>query len=161
MILPIKKYPNPVLRKKASFCKKIDERIKRIASDMIDTLTATNALGLAGNQVGILKRIVVIRIKEEPFVIINPRVISSDGICEASEGCLSFPSLFLNIKRAVNVTFKGLNINGDEIKGSLSGLSARAILHEIDHLDGILFIDKIEPLEKKRVLATLRKIKAT
>ncbi|MEW6681121.1 MAG: peptide deformylase, partial [bacterium] len=84
MILSIKKYPNPILRKEASLIKKIDEKIKKTASDMIDTVEATNGLGLAGNQVGVLKRIIVVRIKEKPFVILNPKIISTNGIEEAS-----------------------------------------------------------------------------
>lgn len=159
MILSIKKYPNPVLRKKAIDIKTITEKIQKIAQDMEETLIATNGLGLAGNQVGIPKRIILVRIEDNPFVIINPKIISTEGQEEASEGCLSFPGLFLPIKRAFSITFKGLNINGEEIKGGISGLPARIIQHEIDHLDAILFIDKIEKLEKKKVLALWKKNK--
>ncbi|MEW6007027.1 MAG: peptide deformylase [bacterium] len=162
MILTIKRYGNPILRKEASDVRKIDEKIRKIASDMIETLIAANGLGLAGNQVGILKRIIVVRIKEKPFVILNPKAISTSGIVEeASEGCLSFPSLFGNVQRAFTITFRGLNINGDEITGEISGLPARAIQHEIDHLDGILFIDRMDESERKKLLALWRKIKIT
>ncbi len=159
MILSTKRYPNPILRKKAFDVKKIDEKIKKIANDMIETVEATNGLGLAGNQVGILKRLIVVRINKKPYVIINPKIISTSGIEELSEGCLSFPGLFGNIKRAANVTFKGLNISGDEIKGEVSGLTARAVQHEINHLDGILFIDNMEKNERKNAMASWRKIR--
>ncbi|MEW6679949.1 MAG: peptide deformylase [bacterium] len=161
MILTIKRYGNPILRKEASNIKKIDEKIRKTASDMIETLIAANGFGLAGNQVGILKRIIVVRIKEKPFVIFNPKAISTSGIEEASEGCLSFPGLFGNVQRAFNVTFRGLNINGDEITGEISGLPARVIQHEIDHLDGILFIDRMDESERKKLLAFWKKIKIT
>ncbi|MEW6102321.1 MAG: peptide deformylase [bacterium] len=159
MILAIKRYGNPILRKEASDIKKIDEKIRKIAQDMIETTDASNALGLSGNQIGILKRIIVVKIKNKSLVIINPKIIKEEGIEEASEGCLSFPSLFGNIQRASSITFRGLNINGDEIIGEINGLSARAIQHEIDHLNGILFIDRMDESERKKLLALWRKIK--
>lgn len=157
MILSIKKYPNPILKKRASEIKTITEKIKNIANDMLETLQATDGLGLSGNQIGLLKRIIVVKIEDKPLVIINPKIINTSGQIEASEGCLSFPSLFVNIKRFANVTFKGLGINGDEIKGEASGLSSRIIQHEIDHLDSILFIDRLEKIERKNALALWRK----
>lgn len=156
-MLPIKKYPNPILRKKAIEIKTITPKIQSIANDMIETLKATNGFGLAGNQVGILKRIIVVNIDEKPFVIINPKIIKTKGQEELSEGCLSFPSLFVNIKRFSEITFRGLDINEREIKGEVSGLSSRIIQHEIDHLDGILFIDRMEKSERKKALALWRK----
>lgn len=157
MILSIKKYPNPILRKKALDIKLITEKIQKIAFDMIETLEATNGLGLAGNQVGILKKIIIVQIENKPSIIINPKIIGQEGEEEASEGCLSFPGLFVPIKRAFNITFKGFNINGDEIKGEVSGLEGRIIQHEIDHLDGILFIDRLDKLERKNALGLWRK----
>lgn len=157
MILPIKRYPNPILRKKAREIKTIEEGIEKIANDMVLTLQTTNGLGLAGNQVGILKRIIVVKIEDKPFVIINPKIIRQDGEEKASEGCLSFPSLFVDIKRFLHITFRGLDINGKEIEADVSGLSSRIIQHEIDHLDGILFIDRMKEGERKKALALWRR----
>lgn len=159
MRLSIKKYPNPILRKKAEEIKTITPKIQSIANDMIETLEAINdvGMGIAGNQVGILKRIILVKIEDKPFIIINPKIIKQDGQEELLEGCLSFPSLFINIKRSANLTFRGLDIHGKEIKRDVSGLASRIIQHEIDHLDGILFIDRIEKKERKKALASWRK----
>jgi len=160
LIYEIKKYPNPILRKKASEVKKIDNKIKMIALNMVETLNAYNGIGLAGNQVGILKRIIVIRTKDAPFIIINPKITRTSGTEEIEEGCLSFPGLFNIIKRSVCIGFKGLDINGLAIQGNVEGLIARAIQHEIDHIDGILFIDRMNKDERKRVLPEWRKIRS-
>ena len=153
------KYPNPVLRKKCEEVKEITEEIKTLALDMVQILEASQGLGLAASQIGELKRIIVVhpiqeRTPEEKTakpiqIFINPKIITKTKETEvAEEGCLSFPGLFLKIKRAKRVEIEALNEEGEILKIKAEGLPARVFQHEIDHLDGILFIDRI-PFWKK------------
>jgi peptide deformylase len=153
MKLQIKKYGHPVLRKVAEPIKEIDEKIIGFVSDMCETVTFFNALGLAANQAGKTKRIFVAKNKEMLLVFINPKIISQQDVEVATEGCLSFPGLFGEIERATRVVVGAISLQGKEIRVSATGLLARAIQHEIDHLDGILFIDRADKKEKKRMLS--------
>lgn len=166
MILNILKYPNPLLRKKSEEIKEITPQIKQLALDMVDAMVANKGLGLAAPQVGELKRIITVhlvadRSSEEkliikPQILINPKVIKkSRKTGTDEEGCLCLPGLYLKIKRAEDVEVEALDINGEEIRIETKGLPARVLQHEIDHLDGVLFIDKIgfwEKLKLKRKL---------
>lgn len=139
------KYPNPVLRKKSEEVKEITEEIQNLGREMIQILTENQGIGLAAPQVGELKRIIVVQTENQPRVLINPKIIkmSQDKILE-EEGCLSFPGLFLKIKRAKIVEIEALDAEGNTIKIKAEGrLTSRILQHEIDHLDGILFIDRL------------------
>jgi len=158
-ILEIKKYPDPILRKKCQEVKKVTEEIKNLSWDMVETMEENEGIGLAAPQVGELKRVIVIhplkersleeKSKRLPQVFINPEIIkkSKETITD-EEGCLSFPGLFLKIKRAKEVEVKALDREGEKVQIKAEGLPARILQHEIDHLDGILFIDRISFWQK-------------
>ncbi|MBQ3408434.1 MAG: peptide deformylase [Clostridia bacterium] len=136
-----------ILRKKCRTVEVVDEKIKELVQDMIDTMHDQDGVGLAAPQVGILKRVVVIDVYDDngPYVLINPEIIKEKGEQEVDEGCLSFPNKFAKVIRPAEVTVKALDINGKEYKLKGKGLLAQAISHEVDHLNGILFVDKIIP----------------
>ena len=136
-----------ILRKKSKKVDVIDERIKEIVNDMIETLHKYEGVGLAAVQVGMLKQIVVIQeAEDEPiYVIINPEILSQSGTQIVEEGCLSFPNKFAKIERPEKIKIKALDINGKTFEIKAKGLLAQAISHEIDHLNGEVFIDKIIP----------------
>lgn len=135
-----------ILRKRAREIEVIDDKIKQLAEDMIETMHKYDGLGLAGPQIGILKRIVVIDLYEEgtQFTLINPVIISQKGEQIVEEGCLSFPDKFGKVKRPKEVTVEALDINGKKIKLVGRDLLAQALCHEIDHLNGEVFVNKVE-----------------
>ena len=141
-----------ILRKRAREIEAIDDRIRQLAEDMMDTMHEYDGVGLAAPQVGILKRIIVIDLyeKDSQYVIINPEIISEKGEQCVDEGCLSFPNQFGKVKRPKEVVVTGIDINGKKIKIKAKDLLAQALSHEIDHLNGIVFTTKVEPgtLEK-------------
>ncbi len=136
-----------ILRKKAREVEVIDDKIREILDDMVETMHQFNGVGLAGPQIGLLKRLVVIDLYDDngPIKLVNPKIISQEGEQEVEEGCLSFPNQFAKIIRPANVTIEALNENGEKIKIKGEGLLAQAISHELDHLEGVLFVDKIIP----------------
>ena len=132
----------PVLRKKAKKVEVIDEKILQILDDMADTMYNADGVGLAAPQVGILKRIVVIDIGDGLLELINPEIIETSGSQVGNEGCLSFPGYSAPVERPNYVKVKALDRNGDEIIVEGKELMARALCHETDHLDGVLYVDK-------------------
>jgi peptide deformylase len=153
ILYPIRKYPDSILRQKAAPIKEITDEIRSLAADMVETMHAANGVGLAANQVGVSLRLVVIDMGEEkePNVVtfINPEIIEATDEEIAEEGCLSVPGFYEPVKRALHVTVRGTGLDGSEQTMKCSGLSARACQHEIDHLEGILFIDHLSPLKKQ------------
>ena len=138
------KYPQPVLRKKSQKINEISDEIKKLSLKMTEIMIANQGIGLAAPQIGELKRIIVIKTENGIQVFINPEIISKSKKIEImEEGCLSFPGLFLKIKRASEVKVEALNKKGEKICFNAKNLLARIIQHEIDHLDGILFIDRV------------------
>ncbi|GGN95987.1 peptide deformylase [Saccharibacillus kuerlensis] len=139
----IVKEPDEVLHKKAKEVTKITPNVQKLMTDMAETMYDADGVGLAAPQVGILKRIIVIDVGDENGLIamINPEIIEREGEQLGAEGCLSIPGLNGNVRRAMTVTVKGMNRDGEEFTVTGSGLLARAFQHEIDHLDGILFTD--------------------
>ncbi|MDI3535461.1 MAG: peptide deformylase [Thermosediminibacterales bacterium] len=138
----IRKFDDEVLRSKAKEVKKIDESIKKLITDMVDTMYEAEGVGLAAPQIGILKKVAVIDVGDGIMHLINPVIIEEEGEEINVEGCLSFPGVFGEVKRAAKVIVEAQDLTGEKqiIKGS--GLLARALQHEIDHLNGIVFIDK-------------------
>ncbi|WP_461612191.1 peptide deformylase [Clostridium sp. Marseille-QA1073] len=132
-----------ILRKKSKVVSNIDERLLTLINDMKETMYASNGVGLAAPQVGILKRVVVVDIGEGPIVLINPEIIEKRGEVTDIEGCLSVPGEQGKVKRPKYVKVKAMNEKGEEILLEGENFLARAFCHEIDHLDGILYIDKI------------------
>ena len=131
-----------LLRKRSREIEEIDNRVRELAIDMIDTMYKFDGVGLAAPQVGILKRIIVIDIGEGPKVFINPVIKKATGIQTGEEGCLSSPNTFGNVDRPETVIVEAFDIDGKPIKIKAKGLEAVVLSHEIDHLDGILFLDK-------------------
>jgi len=149
MVLEIKKYPDPILRKKAREVKEIGREEKELIKEMLETMYRNQGVGLAAPQVGVLKRIVVVDVGEGPRVFINPKIVKKGGGKEVSEeGCLSVPGVFLRIKRWKEIEVEGLNENGEKVKVKARGLFARALQQEIDHLNGILILDRMSFWEK-------------
>ena len=149
-ILPICRFPdNPVLRQRAKKVSSIDSSIQRLIDDMIETMQQANGVGLAAPQVGVSLRVVVIQMPgEEPMAIINPEIVKRAGEQEVTEGCLSLPGYFGEIKRSASVTVKGRDRRGKAIRIKATGLMAEALEHEIDHLNATLYIDHIEGQDK-------------
>ena len=139
----IVKYGDDVLTKKCREVEIIDERIKTLVNDMLETLYDSDGVGLAAPQVGVLKRIAVIDIGEGPMVLINPEIVSEEGSQTGSEGCLSYPGKYGEVTRPNKVTVKAKDIDGNERELVGEELLARAFCHEIDHLDGHMFIEKV------------------
>jgi peptide deformylase len=153
-IREIKKYPEKILKQKASPVKLIDREIQSLIDDMIETMYAAPGVGLAAPQVGVSKRLAVIDIstKGTPMpllVLINPEVVNKEGAIEFEEGCLSFPDYTAKIERAEKVVVRATDREGKGIEIESEGLLAVALQHEIDHLDGILLIDRISPIKRE------------
>lgn len=147
-IRTIREEGDEILKKVSRPVEIIDEKIQTLIDDMLETMHKFNGVGLAAVQVGVLKRVVVIHTdyeKEEPLILINPEIIKQKGEQTVEEGCLSFPNKFAKIVRPEEVTIEALNRNGEKIKLTGKGLLAQAISHEVDHLNGEVFIDKILP----------------
>lgn len=136
-----------ILRKKSRTVEKVDDRIKQIAEDMAETMYKANGVGLAAPQVGILKRIIVVDVGEGLVTLINPEIVESNGSQSDEEGCLSIPGRRGIVERPMKIRVKGLDENGNEKEIMAEGYFARALCHEIDHLSGVLFIDKTQKEE--------------
>ncbi len=159
-ILPIKTYKDPVLRKKALTVKKASEEDKKLIADMIETMYAKDGVGLAATQIGVCKRICVINStqkKGEELIMVNPKITKKIGDCTTEEGCLSLPGITAEVKRAKKILVAYNDIQGAEIRLPAEGLLARVIQHESDHLDGILFIDRLNFWQRKKIAKKLKK----
>ena len=137
--------PDPILRQKAKRVSSIDSSIQRLIDDMIETMRQANGVGLAAPQIGVSLRVIVIQMPgEEPIALINPKIVKRTGEREVTEGCLSVPGYAGEIKRSISVTVKGQNRQGKEIRLKGTELMAQALEHELDHLNGTLYVDHIE-----------------
>ncbi len=153
-ILEIKKYPDKILKEKAKPVDNIDGQIQLLIENMIETMHFSRGIGLAANQIGVLKRLCVIDISSRDekgalIVLINPLILGKEGAIEGEEGCLSIPGYMTTIRRAEKVYVKGFNREGKDLEIEGTGLLARALQHEIDHLDGLLFIDRMSPIKRE------------
>jgi len=148
-ILSILAVPEPVLRQKSKRVKNIDGSVRKLAADMIETMHAVSGVGLAAPQVGVPLRVIVIGMpEEEDVVLINPQIVRRAGERWLTEGCLSVPGYFGEIQRAQRVTVKGKDLSGKEIRIKAEELLAQALEHEIDHLNGVLYIDHLESRDR-------------
>jgi len=149
-ILPISHFPNnPVLRQKAKRVSRIDKSIQRLIDDMVETIQQANGVGLAAPQVGVSLRVVVLQMpEEEPMAIINPEIVKCAGEQVVTEGCLSIPGYLGELKRSASVTVKGRDRQGKAIRIKATGLMAETLEHEIDHLNGNLYIDHLDSQDK-------------
>ena len=145
---------DPVLRKVSKPVEKITSKVRKLVEDMFETMYADNGIGLAAPQIAVSQRVIVVDIqtrRTKPIALINPEITASAGEQESLEGCLSCPGLSANVKRAESVTVQGLDQNGRNVKVEAKGLLAVVLQHEIDHLDGILFIDRLDPSQRVKV----------
>jgi len=150
-VIPIRLYPDPILRQKSKRVRSIDGSVKRLINDMIETMHAVpGRIGLAAPQVGVSLRVIIIGIpeEEEDIILINPEVVRRTGERLVEEGCLSILGYVGEIKRAESVRVKGRDQNGKEVRIKANDLLAQALEHEIDHLNGVLYIDHLESMDK-------------
>jgi peptide deformylase len=148
-VLTVLTLPEPVLRQKSKRVRTIDGSVRKLAGDMIETMHAASGVGLAAPQVGVSLRVIVIGLpEEEDFVLINPEIVRRSGERVVTEGCLSVPGYFGEIQRAQRVTVKGKDLSGKEVRIKAEELLAQALEHEIDHINGVLYIDHLESDEK-------------
>ena len=169
-VLDIRVEGDPVLRQRAKRVRRVDGQVRALIADMFETMHAANGVGLAAPQVGISLRVVVVEIppdmEDEPaagvkLAFINPEIIRARGEEVGEEGCLSIPGFVGMVRRAAEVTVRGLDAEGNPCQVKGKGLLARALQHEIDHLDGVLFIDRVEPGTLRRVDSSERELAAT
>ena len=160
-ILTILEFPDERLRKKATVVKAVDDKIRKLLDDMLETMYESRGVGLAATQVDVHKRIVVIDVSEEkdaPLFLINPEIIEKDGVKESEEGCLSVPGFFEKVTRAEHIRVRALNRDGNSFEFEATELLAVCVQHEMDHLDGKLFVDHISSLKRQRIKKKLEKI---
>ena len=161
--LQLRYYGDPVLRKRAEPVQEITDAERTLAEEMLITLYAANGIGLAATQVGVLKRFLIVDINEEdpdyqPLMLFNPEILSVEGESVVEEGCLSIPDIRADVKRPEKIVVKAMNDYSEDIQIEADGLLARVIQHEIDHLNGTLFIDRISGLKRQLLRPELKKI---
>jgi peptide deformylase len=165
-ILPIRIYGDPVLRKQAKKITKVDEDIRKLAFEMFKTLKEAKGIGLSANQIGEEKRLFVVdrsifstsSEENSPLIVINPVLIASHGEQTSEEGCLSIPGTYADVTRPLEVLVKGMDLDEKEIEIEAKGLLSRVLLHEIDHLDGLLFIDHLSSIKRRLLAKKLKKL---
>ncbi|MEX2394720.1 MAG: peptide deformylase [Actinomycetota bacterium] len=157
-VLPIRMYPDPVLREPTAAVEVVDDDVRKLIADMGETMRAAPGIGLAAPQVGVQRRVFVYALSEEDEIVgvVNPEIVVREGEVTDVEACLSIPGVSADVTRAQRVVVRGLDANGDEIEIDATDLEARCMQHEIDHLDGVLYIDRLEDEQRKEVLRFLR-----
>ena len=160
-ILPIVIFPDPVLSQKALEIEEVGGEIKKLMADMLETMYSEPGIGLAAPQVGVSRRVIVVDIGKEgersPIFLANPEIIERDGEITFEEGCLSLPDFNLEVTRSNFVRVRGINESGEEVVHDAEGLLAVVFQHEIDHLDGILLVDKVSRLKRDMYRRKLKK----
>jgi len=176
MIYPIVKYGDLVLREEAMPVETVNDEIRGFASNMLETMYAANGVGLAAQQVGRALAVCVVHVPPEldqdeadgepynptiamPLVMINPRIVASDSAQVGEEGCLSFPEITLDVQRSFSVSMEYIDLDGEAQALECSAFLARAVQHEIDHLNGVLFIDRVSALKKLSIRGQLKRLK--
>lgn len=143
-VLDVKKYPDPVLRKRASEIREITPEIRKLAADIAETMLKEDGVGLAAPQVGISQKIIAVQTENGPSVFINPKIIKKYGKkVSMEEGCLSLPGIWLKIKRPEGAEIEAIDLDGKKLNIKAEGFQARVFQHEIDHLNGVLIIDRV------------------
>jgi peptide deformylase len=155
--LEVKTFGDPVLKTRAAKVKEFDEALLRLTEEMLVTMREREGVGLAANQVGRLRRVLVAGIEEDEYVLVNPVIEArSDETEVLAEGCLSIPGIQVDVERPVRVTVSGQNADGEEIRFEAKGLLARVFQHEVDHLDGVLILDRTDRESRKAALREWR-----
>ncbi|MFL6549216.1 MAG: peptide deformylase [Povalibacter sp.] len=159
-LLPILEFPDPRLRTRAQPVTEVDDALRTLIDDMFHTMYAAPGIGLAATQVNVHKRVIVIDVSEshdEPVVLINPEILAREGMEEMEEGCLSVPGIYDKVARAERIRVRTLDRKGRQIEFDAEGLLAVCIQHEMDHLDGKLFVDYLSELKRTRIRKKLEK----
>ena len=162
-LLEIVKWPDPVLETPGDAVTEFDDRLKKLVSDMFETMYAAPGVGLAAPQVGVSKRLFVMdcSVGHDPsqrVALINPEILAVEGDQSGEEGCLSFPGIFFPVKRSLRAVVRAQNVNGEFFEIDGMELTARCMLHETDHCDGIVFIDKTTPLKREMAKRKIKKL---
>ncbi len=158
--LEILHFPDPRLRRQAAPVAKVDDAVRGLVDDMLETMYAAPGIGLAAVQVNVLKQVITIDVSENrnaPLVLINPQILASSGSLETEEGCLSVPESYERVARAERIEFRALNLDGTPFESEAEGLLAVCVQHEIDHLQGRLFVDYLSGLKRQRIRKRLVK----
>ena len=155
-IQPIRLFGDPVLRTPAAPVETFDKELRKLVKDLTDTMMDAPGAGLAAPQIGVSLRVFTYWVDEEPGHLINPDLDLFDELMDGEEGCLSLPDLSFDTKRSLSVIAKGMNMYGEPVVVEGSNLLARAVQHETDHLDGILFIDRLDPDTRKEAMRQIR-----
>lgn len=151
---------SPVLRQRCEEIRGIDADIRTLIDDLYETMHAAKGVGLAANQVGLTQRIAVVQVGEDdPITLINPEILEREGKIRDEEGCLSIPDIYADVERAQRIVVETTTLEGDRERHAVSDYLARAVQHEIDHLDGILFLDRLSPLKRKMLLKKWKKMR--
>ena len=162
-LMEVVKWPNPVLDTPGDPVTQFDESLKKLVSDMFETMYAAPGVGLAAVQVGVSKRLFVMdcsggKDPEQRIVMVNPEVLRVEGAQNGDEGCLSFPGIFTPVERSLRAVVRAQDINGNEFELDGMELTARCMLHETDHCDGIVFLDKMSPIKRELVKRKIKKL---
>ena len=152
-VLPILTGDQPILRQQAKRVGKVDRSIQKLLDDMLETMRVAPGIGLAANQVGRLLRLISVEVEETAYQLVNPEIVSSEGEAVIEEGCLSLPGYYADVRRPAKVAVKALTRNGKPVRINADGMLARVLQHEIDHLNGILFIDRLDSLNDLRYVS--------
>jgi peptide deformylase len=158
--LEVLHFPDPRLRKQAVPVKSVDDNIRKLAADMLETMYDENGVGLAATQVNVQQRVVVIDLsadRNQPLVLINPEIVEQEGREQSQEGCLSVPGYFDTVERATKVRYRYQSLEGKPVEADADGLMAICVQHEIDHLNGRLFIDYLSNLKRERIRKKIEK----
>lgn len=158
--LPVLHFPDPKLRLKAVPIRAVDELVRTLAANMLETMYAEGGIGLAATQVDVQKRLVVIDLSAErnaPIILINPEILAAEGSGPSQEGCLSVPGVYDVVERAERINYRHLDLDGRMTENTATGLMAICLQHEVDHLDGKLFIDYLSPLKRQRLRKKIQK----
>ncbi len=152
-VLDIHLLGSPVLRQQSAEVAGVDDDIRRFIDDLFETMEAAKGVGLAANQVGVPRRVAVVAVDDERLVLVNPVIVSAEGKAREEEGCLSIPDAYGEVTRAERIVVEALDREGKPYRREAAGLLARAIQHEIDHLDGILFVDHLSTLKRQLLVS--------
>jgi len=156
-ILDLHLFGSPVLRQRSEEVSAVDARIRRLIEDLFETMETAKGVGLAANQVGVAQRVAVVGVEQERLAMINPVILSAEGRSREEEGCLSVPEVYGEVERPERIVLEAMGPDGTLYRREASGLLARAIQHEIDHLDGILFFDHLSALKRQFLVARWKK----
>jgi peptide deformylase len=156
-LLPIHLLGSPVLRQRSAEVGAVDDDVRRLVQEMFDTMDAAKGVGLAANQIGVTRRVAVVDADGDRFAMIDPVILETEGSATAEEGCLSIPEIYGDVTRPERVVIEAMDEQGGRYRREASGLKARAIQHEIDHLDGVLFLDHLSLIKRQMLLARWRR----